>query len=105
MAQYDVYVNPQRNSREFVPYVMDVQSNLIDSLSTRLVMPLSRVGASQRQLPANLCPVMQVDRERLIMLPHLAAPVAASVLKSPVLNLQAQASDIVAAIDAVISGV
>ncbi|MBV5298055.1 MAG: CcdB family protein, partial [Rhodoferax sp.] len=36
MAQYDVYPNPQRQSRQFIPYVIDVQSNLIDCLATRL---------------------------------------------------------------------
>ena len=105
MPQYDVYVNPQRASRAFVPYVLDVQSNLIDSLSTRLVMPLSRIGAAQRLLPVNLCPIVLVEDEKLTIQPHLAAPVAASALKNPVLNLQSQASEITAALDAVISGV
>jgi toxin CcdB len=105
MPQYDVYVNPQRASRAFVPYVLDVQSNLIDCLSTRLVMPLSRIGAAQRYLPVNLCPIVLVEDEKLTIQPHLAAPVAASALKNPVLNLQSQASEITAALDTVISGV
>lgn len=105
MAQYDVYVNPQRQSRQFVPFVVDVQSSLIDGLPTRLVLPLSRVGATVTHLPINLCPLVSIEGEKLTIQPHLAAPVAASLLKNPVANLQPRSSDIAAALDAVISGV
>ena len=60
MAQFDVYDNPHPESRRFVPYLVDVQSALISQLTTRLVMPLSRVGAQQPKLPTNLCPVFDV---------------------------------------------
>ncbi|PKO61158.1 MAG: plasmid maintenance protein CcdB [Betaproteobacteria bacterium HGW-Betaproteobacteria-18] len=105
MAQYDVYVNPQRQSRQFVPFVVDIQSCLIDQLATRLVMPLSRVGSALTHWPVNLCPVVSIEGEKLTIQPHLAAPVAASLLKNPVTNLQPRSSDIAAALDAVISGV
>ncbi|MDD2880382.1 MAG: CcdB family protein [Rhodoferax sp.] len=105
MAQYDVYTNPLRQSRQFVPFVVDVQSTLMDQLATRLVLPLSRVGSMMPHLPVNLCPVVSVEGERLTIQPHLAAPVAASLLKNPVTNLHSRASEIASALDAVISGV
>lgn len=105
MAQFDVYVNPQPASRQFVPYVVDVQSPLIDQLATRLVMPMSRVGAQAAKLPLNLCPVVEVAGEPLALLPHMAAPVAARLLKKPVMSLHHRASELSAALDAVISGV
>ncbi len=46
MPQFDVYLNPHAASRATVPFVVDVQSGLIEALPTRLVMPLSRVGAA-----------------------------------------------------------
>ncbi|MBA3595643.1 MAG: CcdB family protein [Pseudomonadota bacterium] len=104
MAQFDVYVNPQPASREFVPYVLDVQSELIDQLATRLVMPLSRVGVGAARLPLNLCLPVQIDAEDLIVLAHMAAPVPARLLKKPVASLRHRASEISAALDAVISG-
>ncbi|MBE0472818.1 CcdB family protein [Rhodoferax sp.] len=105
MAQYDVYVNPQRQSRQFVPFVVDVQSGLIDQLPTRLVLPLSRVGAVMTHLPLNLCPVVRIEGETLTIQPHLAAPVAANQLKTLVANLQSRSGDIAAALDAVLSGI
>lgn len=105
MAQFDVYLNPQPASRQFVPYVLDVQSPLIDQLATRLVVPLSRVGANQARLPLNLCPAIDIEGEPLTLMPHLAAPVVARSLKKPVTNLAHRASEFAAAFDAVVSGV
>ena len=104
MAQFDVYIDPQPGAREFVPFVLDLQSALIDKLATRLVLPLTRVGATVGRLPVNLCPVVEIAREILSLQPHLAAPIAARLLKKPVLSLRHRASEISAALDAVISG-
>lgn len=104
MAQFDVYVNPQPASRQFVPYVLDVQSDLIDQLATRLVMPLSRIGVNSTRLPLNLCLPVEIDAELLTLLAHMAAPVPASLLRKPVCSLRHRASEVSAAMDAVISG-
>ena len=104
MAQYDVYINPQPGSRASVPYVIDVQSGLIDQLATRLVMPLSRVGVDQPRLPTSLCPMVDIEGEPLSLMPHLAAPIPARLLKKPVASLAHRASDVSTSLDAVISG-
>lgn len=104
MAQFDIYANPQLASRQAVPYLLDVQSDLIGQLATRLVMPLSRVGVAQPRLPSNLCPVVKVDDEPLSLLAYMAAPVSARLLKKPVASLRSRASEISAALDAVVSG-
>ena len=104
MAQFDVYPNPQPGSVRTVPYVVDVQSSLIDQLPTRLVVPLSRVGTQAGKLPTNLCPVFQVNGETLAAMPHLAAPIAAKSLKKPVLSLRDAGPTLAAAFDAVLSG-
>lgn len=104
VAQFDVYLNPQIESRSFVPYVIDVQSVLIDQLPTRLVMPLSRVGTDQAKLPVNLAPTFEVEGEALTLMAHLAAPVSARMLKKPILSLSHRANDVNAALDAVLSG-
>lgn len=104
MAQFDVYANPQPDSRRFVPYVLDVQSALIDQLGTRLVMPLSRVGMQQARLPTNLCPVLDVAGEPLVLMPHLAAPMPVRLLKRRAGSLADRAAEITGAMDAVLSG-
>ena len=105
MAQHDVYPVPQIESRQFMPYMVDVQSSLIDCLSTRVMMPLSRVGAQLPKLPVNLSPVQSIDGQSFSVQPHLSAPVVTSSVRYPAMNLQRHASDIAAAIDAVVCGV
>ncbi|MGE4241828.1 CcdB family protein [Ramlibacter sp.] len=104
MAQYDVFVNPNPNSRATVPYVVDVQSALIDRLPTRLVMPLSLVGASESKLPLNLCPRVTVAGLSLTLMPQLSAPIPVRMLRDPVASLGHRALEVSAAMDAVLSG-
>lgn len=104
MPQFDVYANPHPASRRSVPYLVDVQSPLIDVLNTRLVVPLSRVGVGQARLPATLCPTIEIDGEPLSLMPQLAAPLAARLLHAPVASVSHLASEIVGALDAVVSG-
>ena len=104
MAQYDVYVNPSSSASAGIPYVVVVQSDLLDALSTRLAVPLAVPDGSTRA-PAVLCPAVSVLGQRLQALAHFTAPLPAKALRRPVDNLAAQASALVAAIDAVLSGI
>lgn len=61
MARFDLYHNPGRN-KAAIPYLVDVQSNVISGLATRLVIPLRRLaGFSAAALPADLFPIIAVD--------------------------------------------
>ena len=42
MAQFDVHRNSDAATREHSPYILDVQSNLLSHLATRVVVPLVR---------------------------------------------------------------
>ena len=41
MAQFKVYENPNDATRQTYPYLLDIQSNLLDELRTTVVIPLS----------------------------------------------------------------
>lgn len=104
MAQYDVFPNPSSSAASGIPYVVVVQSDLLDALATRLTMPLAVLDVATR-VPSLLCPVIMVKGQRLHALAHYAAPLPAKVLKRRVDNVAAQASALVSAMDAVLSGV
>jgi toxin CcdB len=103
MPQYDVYANPSHSAATGIPYVVVIQSDLLDALSTRLTMPLA-VAESATKAPTALCPVITVKGQRLHALAHFAAPLPAKALRRPVDNVAAQAHALVTAIDAVLSG-
>lgn len=104
MPQYDVFANPSRSAADGIPYVVVIQSDLLDALATRLTIPLA-VFTSGTKVPTALCPVILVRGKRLHALAHYAAPLPAKHLRRPVDNVAAQASALVSAMDAVLSGI
>lgn len=61
MARFDLYHNPGRN-KAAIPYLLEVQSNVISGLATRLVIPLRALaGFPAATLPADLFPVITVE--------------------------------------------
>jgi toxin CcdB len=85
--------------------MIDVQSDLLSELPTRLVVPLALRKHMPAALPRALCPQVQWDGETLVALPHLAAPFRVKDLGTSKGSLRSQASELVGALDAVISGV
>lgn len=104
MAQYDVYVNPSSSAATGIPYVVVIQSDLLDALNTRLSVPLA-VEEGAAKVPSALCPVITVKGERLHALAHFAAPLPAKALRRRVDNVAAQGHVLVSAINAVLSGI
>lgn len=104
MAQYDVYTNPSNSAATGIPYVVVIQSDLLDALATRLTMPLAEFDFATK-VPTALCPVILVKGQRFHALAHYSAPLPAKALRRPVDNVVAQASALVSAMDAVLSGI
>ena len=104
MAQYDVFTNPSGSVAEGIPYVVVVQSDLLDALATRLTVPLAVLDAATK-VPTALCPVIMVKGQRLHALAHYAAALPAKVLRRPLDNVASQSSALVSALDAVSSGI
>jgi toxin CcdB len=102
--QFDVYANPSPRMRDIYPCVIDVQSNILSSLATRMVIPLCKSNISADELPKRLCPMLKVNNVALILTPFEAAPLDKRMLTHPITNLSECSSEIIAAMDAVISG-
>jgi toxin CcdB len=103
VAQYDLHPNPSASAANGIPYVVAVQSDLLDALPTRLTIPLAKLDFAGK-VPSALCPTISVKGRRLYALAHYAAPLPTRLLRRPVGNVSAQASELAAAMDAVLSG-
>ncbi len=103
--QFDVYENPSPRMRDQYPFVVDVQSNLLGGLATRMVVPLALTALTAKELPRRLCPVFTVRRKSLMLVPFEAAPLDKRLLKTEVSSIRDRAGEIVAAMDAVMSGI
>lgn len=98
MARYDVFANPIGNG-----YLLDVQSDLLEELSTRVVVPLLPNTGTVKTV-RRLNPHFPVDGKQYIMFTHLIATVPAARLVKPRTNLLHHHDEIVAALDMLFHG-
>jgi toxin CcdB len=103
MARFDVYASPIRDDRHHTPYWLDVQSDHLGTLATRVIVPLRKVtpGMLPRQPlnPEFIVEGMAVfaDMANLGTFPY-------SMLRRPVANLREQRLAIDDALDFLFSG-
>jgi toxin CcdB len=104
MARFDVYSNTGARSAE-IPYLLDVQSDLLQGLETRVVVPMRRRDCfPATTIPDNLAPTFEVEGvECILETPKLAA-VPRRLLKKPVASLAASQFQITAALDFLFQG-
>ena len=99
MAQFDVYANPGAQAKT-TPYLLDVQSNLLDGADSRMVIPLrSLEHFAKVPLPANLTPVFKIDGQEVLLEPLKMGAVPVRILKSPVASLAQDQARVTAALD------
>ena len=104
MPRFDVYCNSGEQA-EVTPYLLDVQSDLLQGLDTRIVVPLRRRDHFPIvNLPANLTPTFEIEGvECLLETPKLAA-VPRRLLKTPVASLASRQFEVTAALDFLFQG-
>jgi toxin CcdB len=101
MGRFDIFANPGR-SRGKVPYLVDVQSNVISGLATRIVIPLRPLAEfASMSLPADLFPVIIINGEDYVLdTPQLGA-IPVSELKVWIASASVQQFEIQTALDRV----
>jgi toxin CcdB len=104
MAQFDVHKNVAP-SRSRVPYLLDVQADLLHVLATRVVVPLVKPAEVGNQIIRQLHFEVDVEGHRLIALTSELAAIPTKALGPRVANLAALRSTIIRALDVIISGV
>ena len=101
MARYDVFANPDAGSDAV--FLLDVQSELLDGLDTRMVVPLLRAAAYPK--PARrLHPVFSVAGESVVMTTHLMSSVHRSELTDCIGSLADEHDRIIEALDLLFQG-
>ncbi len=104
MAQFDVYLNPNTATRKAIPYLLDVQADLLDSLATRVVVPLIKTG--EMGLAAkHLNPQFKIKGEVVVMSTAELAGVTIRSLGDKVTSLKNKRDEIIAALDLLFTGI
>ena len=105
MTQFDVYRNANPASRARIPYLLDVQSDLLDPLATRVVVPLCKPEVLKGKLAERLNPVFEVEGRSMAMLTPELAGVSRKMLGERIGNLADERRSIIAALDLLFTGI
>lgn len=98
MARFDLHANPNDDG-----YLFDVQTDLLSSLNTKVVVPMMPV-AKAPQPAKRLNPVVHINGEPHVMVTQFMAAVPAAMLKNATGNLSDDAEDITNALGMVFVG-
>jgi toxin CcdB len=103
MAQFDVYDNPNPATAKTVPFLLEVQSDLLEELSTRVVVPL--VSAEAMGQPArHLNPLFEINDRPVVMSIAELAGISRRHLGAKVTSLAGLRQEIMAALDFLFTG-
>ena len=103
MAQFDVYENEEPESREMIPFLLDVQHGLHASLKTCTVVPLVAI-TSANDAVAKLCPCFNIAGKEVFMSTPEMAGYPSADLKIQISTLAGSRDEILAAIDFLLNG-
>ena len=105
MRQFDVYANPSKATRNAYPFIVDIQSNVISEIATRIVIPLGYASSFRDEAMNILTPEINYDDENLLLLTPQISSVPARILKNPVGSLSHFREQIINALDFAIAGI
>jgi toxin CcdB len=98
MARFDVYKNSDGEG-----CLLDVQADLLRHLNTRVVVPMLPLSIAPK--PAQvLNPCFDVAGETLVMTTQFMAAVPVNILGVPIVSIQTERDEIVAALDFFMQG-
>ncbi|QLQ31590.1 MAG: CcdB family protein [Candidatus Thiothrix singaporensis] len=103
MAQFDVYRNTNPATKSSIPYLLDVQTDLLDMLKTRVVVPLEE--CSQLAVAQRLTPSFQIESVKVMMSTPELAGIHTRSLGEYVCSVAEHRQDIMAALDMLFSGI
>jgi len=105
MAQFDVYRNANPATRTRVPYLLDVQSDLLEPLASRVVVPLCKPETVSCKPAERLNPEFEVEGRRLLLLTPELAGVHRKALGDRIGSLAGERRAIIGALDLLFTGI
>lgn len=103
MSQFDVYRNPNPATNDQIPFLLDLQTDLLEITNTRVVVPLEKSGSFSAA--ERLMPKFTIDGVTVVMSTPELAGVAMGNIGAPVASLSQSRQEIMAALDLLFSGI
>ncbi|MDB6106059.1 MAG: toxin, CcdB family [Gammaproteobacteria bacterium] len=104
MAQFSVYRNKNPRTKAAFPFLVDVQSDLLEPLNTRVVVPMTKAAALTRKPVSHLTPEVSFNDDRYVLMTPQLAGVGRAELGPHAGTLAEERHAILAAIDFLLTG-
>jgi toxin CcdB len=105
MAQFDYYVNADKDTNRTYSFIVDVQDALLDGLNSRVVIPLTPLSSLEKSYPKNLCPEITIAGKEYSQFTYQMASVSTRDLSHCQGLLTHIRSEIISAIDFLFTGI
>jgi len=104
MACFDVYSNPSSHATS-TPYLLDVQTDLLKGLDSRMVIPLRSMKSFPNvKLSTRLTPILTINGEDCLLETPKMASVPKHILNAPLTSLAHIRDQITDSIDFLVLG-
>ena len=104
MKQFDVYANTDSDTNQAYPYFVDIQTELLEALNSRVVIPLT-AALPNKGLANNICPKVEISAKQYYLLTYQITTVSSSFLRKHESSLLLNRTDILNSLDFLISGI
>ncbi len=104
MSQFCVHQNLNLLTKDRYPFILDIQSPLLDSLETRLVIPLMTQTIFSAKPITNLMPLTTIKNKSYVVLTSQMAAINKKQLGNMIQDLSNKRNEIISAIDFLITG-
>lgn len=104
MPQFTVYENINEQTQDTFPFLLDVQNDILEGLNTRVVIPMCLSSAFGKKSITTLSPQFDFQGSTYILLTPQLAGIAISDLGPAMGDLSEHRSDIIKALDILITG-
>jgi toxin CcdB len=105
MPQFAVYKNRNEATRGRFPLLLDVQSDLLEPLNTRVVVPLSPAATARSRTMEALTPKLPVAGKEYVMVTPQLAAISVREIGTMVANVSSDRAKIIGALDLLITGI
>ena len=100
MTQFDVFINKNPDTNTQIPYLLNVQNDILNTLATTVVVPLILNAKSI----SNLNPIFLIENKTVIMSTTEIGSIPISYLGDKVCSISDKRTEIINAIDFLITG-
>lgn len=105
MAQFSIHQNKNTQSQTEFPLLLDIQTNLLESLQTTVVVPLKKLETNKDNVLTQLTPILNIEGMDYLMLTPQLAGIQRKELGKVMGDVEHVRTDIINALDFLVSGI